>query len=83
MSLVYSERDLILSEIAEVRERLAKVEGMIIEMSKRLNHMEAEMSELRRELRSTFKWTVGLILGMWVTVIMTLMPILFKILGLI
>lgn len=56
-------------------------------MDRRLNHIESEISGFRhdveRRFESLFKWTVGLILGMWVTVIMTLIPILLKILGVI
>ncbi len=76
---------------------MARVEGILEQMDRRLNHVEAEisnlrveisnlraeMSNLRAEVSSLFKWTVGLILGMWVTVMMTLVPILLKILGVI
>lgn len=72
-----------MSESAEIKERLAKLEGIISEMSKRLNHIEAEIAEIRKEVAAHFRWTVGLILGMWITVMMTLIPILLKILGVI
>ena len=78
-----------------------RIEGILEQMDKRLNHIETELRDFRSELRgevaglrseisgvrsevsSLFKWTVGLTLGMWVTVIMTLIPIMLKILGMI
>ena len=67
--------------------RVTNIEGILEQMDKRLNHIETEISGLRRDierrLESLFKWTVGLILSMWVTIIMTLIPILLKILGII
>ena len=70
---------------ASLEERVAKIEGILEQMDKRLNHIETEISGLRRDMErrfeSLFKWTVGLILSMWVTIIMTLIPILLKILG--
>jgi len=90
---------------ASLEERVAKIEGILEQMDKRLNHIETEISGLRndtstemsslraeisnlrtdmeRRFESLFKWTVGLILGMWITIIMTLIPILLKILGII
>ncbi|HID90345.1 TPA: hypothetical protein EYP44_00090 [Candidatus Bathyarchaeota archaeon] len=73
----------LLTEAAELRERLAKVEGRLEEISDRLNHIEAEIVELRGRIRSLLRWTVGLILAMWVTVMMTLVPILLRTLGVI
>ena len=78
-----------------MEERVAKIEGVLEQMDRRLNHIEAEISDSRREIsdvrreisdvrrgmESLFKWTVGLILGMWITVMVTLIPILLKILG--
>lgn len=79
---------------ASLEERVAKIEGILEQTDKRLNHIETEISGLRTEIislrndmerrfESLFKWTVGLILGMWITIIMTLIPILLKILGII
>lgn len=77
-----------------LEERVAKIEGILEQMDKRLNHIESEIAGLRgeivglrdemsRKFDSLFKWTVGLILGMWISVILTLVPILLKILGVI
>jgi len=78
-------------------ERIAKIEGTLDQMDKRLNHIETELLGFRNEISSVkdeilgirteisshFRWTVGLVLGMWTTVMMTLIPILLKILGII
>jgi phage-related minor tail protein len=82
-----------------VEERIARIEGVLEEMSKRFNHLESdianlrsemkgevaslrgEMNSLRGEVASLFSWTVGLILGMWITIQATLIPILLRILG--
>jgi len=64
-----------------LEERLTKVEGILEQMDRRLNHVETEISDLRSEIRSLFRWVIGLILGMWVTIMMTLIPILLKLLG--
>ena len=86
-------------------ERVAKIEGILEQMDKRLNHLESDVAGLREDMNrrfdglrgevtglreemnrrfdSSFKWTVGMILGMWTTTMMTLIPILLKILGVI
>jgi len=84
---------------SSLEERVAKIEGILEEMSKRLNHLESDIANLRSEVKSEisglrggvnslrgdvsslFRWTVGLILGMWVTILATLIPILLRILG--
>jgi restriction endonuclease S subunit len=95
-----------------LEERVARIEGILEQMDKRLNHIEsdiiglrAEIRELRSEMYSRFdslrdemnsrfddlnsrfdsflKWIIGLILGMWTSIMLTLIPILLKILGVI
>jgi chromosome segregation ATPase len=60
------------------------------EFTRRLNHLETEMAELRAELgemgrglHSLFRWTIGLIIGVWATVITLMLPILLRLLGVI
>jgi len=43
------------------------------QMDKRLNHIETEISELRTEINSNFKWTLGLLIPMWVSIIATIL----------
>jgi archaellum component FlaC len=84
-----------------LEERVARIEGILEQMDKRLNHIESDIvairteiaglrreiielrSEMHKRFDSFFKWLVSLILGMWVTIIVTLIPILLKILGVI
>jgi chromosome segregation ATPase len=69
-----------------LEERIARIEGILDQMDKRLNHVESEVRDLRSELRSEirdlrrdlnyrFYWLLGVQLSMWVTIILT---ILFK-----
>jgi len=64
-----------------LEERIAKIEGILEQMDKRLNHLESNMINLNKRIDSLFKWLIGLILGMWTTIMATLVPILLKILG--
>jgi predicted nuclease with TOPRIM domain len=73
-----------------LEERVARIEAILEQMDKRLNHLESELRELRGEVRglrgevsSLFRWTVGLIIGVWATVLTFMLPILLKLLGLI
>jgi len=56
-----------------LEERIGRLEGRTEEMSKRLNHIESDLRELRSDLKSNFKWTVGLLITIWVTVIIAIM----------
>jgi len=67
-----------------MEERMARIEGMMEQMDKRLNHIETEISELRAEINalrselrgeisSNFKWTLGLLIPMWVSIIATVL----------
>jgi chaperonin cofactor prefoldin len=120
-----------------LEERVARIEGILEQMDKRLNHIESDIVGLRTEIRelrsdiykrlddlreemnsrfdglrgemnnrfrdmnerfntlerrfdglnsrfdSFLKWIIGLILGMWTSIMLTLIPILLKILGVI
>ena len=48
-----------------IEEGLARVEGILEQMSIRLNHVE-------RDLRSNFRWTLGILIPMWITIILTI-----------
>jgi hypothetical protein len=99
-----------------LEERVARIEGILGQMDKRLaefredftrrlNHLETEIAGLRDEFRaeiaglrdefraeiaglrsemgSLFRWTIGLIIGVWATVITLMLPILLRLLGVI
>jgi len=58
-----------------LEERVARIEGILDQMDKRLNHIESEIRDLKRDLNYRFYWLLGVQLSMWVTIILT---ILFK-----
>lgn len=65
--------------MAQLEERVAKIEGEVGEMSRRLNHLEAIVGRIDEKVDRSFRWTIGVMLGvlipMWVTIILT---VLFK-----
>jgi uncharacterized coiled-coil protein SlyX len=69
-----------------LEERQAKVEATLEQMDKRLTNVEMTVRELNTridaltntlstKIDSNFRWTIGIMITMWVTVILT---ILFK-----
>jgi hypothetical protein len=69
-----------------LEERVARIEGILEQVDKRLNHLESEMRELRSEMRgeirelrrdlnNRFFWLLGVQISMWVTIVLA---ILFK-----
>jgi len=63
------------SDLASIRGEMA---GLRDEMNRRFDGIYGEMN---RRFDSLFRWVVGLILGMWTTTMMTLIPILLRVLG--
>ncbi|KPV61731.1 MAG: hemolysin XhlA [Candidatus Bathyarchaeota archaeon BA2] len=57
--------------MGSLEERMARLEGALAEISKRLNHLEDDLRDLRRDIR----WIIGILITMWITIILT---ILFK-----
>jgi chaperonin cofactor prefoldin len=53
------------------------------EMNERFNTLERRFDGLNSRFDSFLKWIIGLILGMWTSIMITLIPILLKILGVI
>jgi hypothetical protein len=72
-------------EIAQLRQHL---EGEIAQLRQHVDgeipqlrqHLEGEIAQLRRDMNTNFRWTVGLILGIWGT---TVIPLLMKMAGII
>jgi chaperonin cofactor prefoldin len=64
---------------SSLEERVARIEGILEQMDKRLNHMESEirdlsidMRDLRKDLNNRFYWLLGIQISMWVTIILAI-----------
>ncbi|OIP26532.1 MAG: hypothetical protein CO103_02780 [Chloroflexi bacterium CG_4_9_14_3_um_filter_45_9] len=59
--------------VEQMNERLGRIEGDIAGLRQEMGGLRQEMTELRkslyRELHTNFRWTMGTIIVMWVTVI--------------
>jgi len=60
-------------EIAALTERVAKIEGILEQINTRLNHLEARLDHIEAEMRTNYRWIMGTIITMWVTVIMAIL----------
>ena len=49
--------------------RVSRVEGVIDQMIERLGNLEQGQHCLYAEMRVNFRWTVGIMLAMWITII--------------
>jgi tetrahydromethanopterin S-methyltransferase subunit B len=69
--------------MGQLEERMARIEGIVEQMNERLNHLEtllgqfrgeveSEIGSLRVELSSQFRWTLGLLITMWITLILAI-----------
>jgi len=73
-------------EVPGLEERMARIEGILEQMNERFNQLEgtiqaldnrldSSLRELRVQISTQFRWTVGLIIVTWITV---LAAVLFK-----
>ena len=67
-------------ERSSLEERVARIEGILEQMDKRLNHLESEIKslrgeigDLRRDLNNRFLWILGVQITMWVTIILAIL----------
>jgi len=68
-------------EIAQLRQHVdSEISQLRQEIAQMRQHVESEISQLRREMNTNFRWTVGLILGIWGT---TVIPLLMRMAGII
>ena len=65
--------DLEVLRAVSLEERVARIEGFLEQMDKRLNHLESEVRELRRDLNNRFFWLLGVQISMWVTIILAVL----------
>jgi hypothetical protein len=56
-----------------LEERVARIEGILEQMDKRLNHIESELRDLRKDLNNRFLWILGVLITMWVTIILAIL----------
>ncbi|MCR8473779.1 MAG: hypothetical protein NDP21_06025 [Crenarchaeota archaeon] len=54
-------------------ERIAEVEGILEQMDKRLNHVESELRDLRRDINNRFFWLLSVQISMWITIILAIL----------
>lgn len=70
----------------ELEERQAKIEGILEQLEKRVGRLEVQLEALRTEfktdivrletdIKTNFRWTVG----MWITVMLGILALFFKI----
>jgi len=72
--------DLRVLRAVSLEERVARIEGILEQVDKRLNHLESgiselrdEIRELRRDLNNRFFWLLGVQISMWVTIILAIL----------
>jgi len=72
------------AESPALEERMAKLEGIVEQMNRRLNHIEDEIAQLRTEMtteiaqlradmQTNFRWLLGIMIATWVTIMLTLL----------
>jgi predicted nucleic acid-binding Zn-ribbon protein len=68
-------------EIAQLRQHVdSEISQLRQDIAQMRQHVDSEISQLRRDMNTNFRWTVGLILGIWGT---TVIPLLMKMAGII
>jgi DNA repair exonuclease SbcCD ATPase subunit len=68
-------------EIAQLRQHVdSEISQLRQEIAQMRQHVDSEILQLRRDMNTNFRWTVGLILGIWGT---TVIPLLMKMAGII
>jgi len=56
-----------------------RIDELRVDTNERIEGVNKRIEEINRRMDSNFKWTVGLILGMWASMIAILIPILLKV----
>lgn len=57
----------------ELEKRQGKIEGILEQLVRRVDKLEVEVGEIRKELHTNFRWLVGIIIVTWVTTIVTIL----------
>jgi CII-binding regulator of phage lambda lysogenization HflD len=61
-----------------LEERVAKIEGILEQMDRRLNHIESRVDHIESRVDSLFRWTMGTLITMWISIIGLLVMILMR-----
>lgn len=56
-----------------MNERLGSIESNIGGLRGEMGGLRQEMADLRKELHTNFRWTMGTIIAMWVTIVFAIM----------
>jgi len=68
-------------DIQQLRQELrGEIAQLRQHVDSEISQLRQEIAQLRREMSTNFRWTVGLILGIWGT---TVIPLLMKMVGII
>jgi flagellar biosynthesis regulator FlaF len=70
----------VLADVAtkqDIQQLRQELRGEIAQLGQ---HVDGEIAQLRRDMNTNFRWTVGLIIGIWGT---TVIPLLMKMAGII
>jgi predicted ribosome quality control (RQC) complex YloA/Tae2 family protein len=68
-------------DIQQMRQELrGEIAQLRQHVDSEISQLRQEIAQLRREMNTNFRWTVGLILGIWGT---TVIPLLMKMAGII
>jgi hypothetical protein len=54
---------------------IARVEGRLDELSKRLNHSSDEILWLKREIENKFRWMVGITISTWLSLLVIVIAV--------
>jgi len=65
-------------DIAGLRGEIERIHKRIDETNRRIDEMNKRIDETNRRIESNFKWTIGMILGTWASLLAILIPILLK-----
>jgi len=56
----------------QMREQVRGLQAQVSSNTEQIRMLQTIMENLRNEIRSNFRWTMGLIITMWVTLILAL-----------
>jgi len=67
------------SGMDELRGEIGSLHSEVDELRGEIRRLDRRMDEMSRRIESNFRWTVGMILGMWASTLAILIPILLNV----